>query len=95
MSKNVVMFHATKHLGYRRMARIFHPLFMVLARATQAELAQMVDYLKTQNRILRSNLPNRVDLTPAERERLVARGKPLGKKIKELITIVTPRTFAR
>ena len=89
------MFHATKHLGYSRMARIFHPLFMVLARATQAELAQMVDYLKTQNRILRSNLPNRVDLTPAERERLVARGKPLGKKIKELITIVTPRTFAR
>ena len=34
-------------------------------------------------------------LTPAERERLVKHGKPLGTKIKELITIVSPRTFAR
>jgi hypothetical protein len=41
---------------------------MVLARATQAELAQMVDYLKTENRILRSKLPKRVDVTPAERD---------------------------
>jgi len=68
---------------------------MVLTRATQAEMAQMVDYLKTENRILRSKVPKRVSLTPGERERLVTRGKPLGKKIKELITIVTPRTFAR
>jgi putative transposase len=58
-------------------------------------MAQMVDYLKTENRILRSKLPKRVSLTPAEREQLVKRGKPLGKKIKQLITIVSPRTFAR
>jgi hypothetical protein len=30
------------------MARIFHPLIMLMARATQAELAQMVDCLKTE-----------------------------------------------
>jgi len=77
------------------MARFFHPLLLILARATHAELARMIDYLKTENRILRSKLPKRVSLTPAERERLVRRGKPLGSKIKELITIVTPRTFAR
>jgi putative transposase len=68
---------------------------MVLARATHAELARMVDYLKTENRILRSKLPLRVEVTPAERAQLVKRGKPLGQKIKELITIVSPRTFAR
>ena len=67
----------------------------VLARATPAEMAGMVDYLKTENRILRSKLPKRVNVTPAEREQLVKRGKPLGKKIKQLITIVSPRTFAR
>lgn len=77
------------------MARIFHPLLLVLSRATQAEMAQMIDYLKTENRILRNKLPKRVSLTPAERQRLVARGKPLGRKIKELITVVSPRTFAR
>lgn len=80
---------------YTSMARIFHSLLMVLARATQAEMAPMVDYLKTENRTLRSKLPKRVNLTPAERDRLVTRGKPLERKIKELITIVSPRTFAR
>ena len=77
------------------MARIFHPLLLLLARASQAELARMVDYLKTENRILRSKLPKRVEVTPAEREQLVKRGKPLGRKLKELVTIVSPRTFAR
>lgn len=77
------------------MARIFHPLIMLLARATQAEMAQMLDYLKTENRILRSKLPRRVNLTPDERQRLVRRGKSLGTKLKDLVTIVSPRTFAR
>jgi putative transposase len=77
------------------MARIFHPLILLTARATAAELARMVDYLKTENRILRSKLPKRIDVTPAEREQLVQRGKPLGTKIKDLIAIVSPRTFAR
>jgi hypothetical protein len=54
------------------MARIYHPLLMLLARATQAEMAQMVDYLKTENRILRAKLPKRVDVTAAERQRLPA-----------------------
>ncbi len=70
-------------------------MLLILARATHAEPARMIDYLKTENRILRSKLPKRVSLTPAERERLVHRGKPLGSKIKESITIVHPRTFAR
>jgi len=77
------------------MARIFHPLILLIARASHAELAQMVDYLKTENRILRRKLPRRIDVTPTERQQLLKRGKLLGRKIKELITIVSPRTFAR
>ena len=77
------------------MARFFHPLLMVLARATESELARYVEFLKAENRVLRSKLPKRVICTPAEKRRLVKLGKPLGPAIKELITIVTPRTFAR
>jgi hypothetical protein len=77
------------------MAKLLHPLLMVLARATDRELARMVDYLKAENEILRARLPKRIVTTPAERARLVKVGKPLGTAIKELITIVTPRTFAR
>jgi hypothetical protein len=64
---------------------------MIFARATQAEMAQMVDYLKTENRILCSKLPKREELLLSEREQLVKSGKPLGQKIN----IVSPRTFAR
>jgi len=77
------------------MARFFHPLIMVLARATESELARYMEYLKAENRILRDKLPKRVVCTPAERQRLVELGKPLGSAIKDLITIVTPRSFAR
>ena len=77
------------------MARFFHPLIMVLARATESELVHYVEYLKGENRILRSKLPKRVLCTPAERARLVKLGATLGSAINQLITIVTPRTFAR
>jgi hypothetical protein len=77
------------------MPELIHPLLMLIARATEKELVQYVEYLKAENRILRSKLPKHINVTPAERERLVTRGKPAGKKIKELITIVSPRTFAK
>ena len=54
----------------------------------------MVEYLKTENRILRSKLPKRIEVTPAERARLIKLGVRLGSAIKQVITIVHPRTFA-
>jgi len=77
------------------MAKIFHPLLMMLAGCTEKELARQVQYLKEENRILRSKLPKRITVTPEERRSLLKFGKPVGTAIKELITIVTPRTFAR
>jgi putative transposase len=77
------------------MNKIFHPLLMLIAKATEKELVKMVEYLKTENHILRNKLPKRIDVTPAERDKLVKVGKRLGVKIKELITIVNPRTFMR
>jgi hypothetical protein len=68
---------------------------MVLAHATQSQLARYVEYLKAENQVLRSKLPKRVICTPGERQRLVNLGKPLGSAIKDLISIVTPRSFAR
>jgi hypothetical protein len=46
-------------------------------------------------RILRSKLPKRVDLTPAERSKLLKLGRRIGPGLKELITIVCYRTFCR
>jgi putative transposase len=77
------------------MKRCLHPLLLLLARATEKELVQMVEYLKAENRILRQKLPRQIEVTPAERARFMKLGVRLGSTIKDIITIVHPRTFAR
>jgi putative transposase len=77
------------------MLRLLQPLFAILAGSTDSELARMVEYLKAENRILRDKLPRRITVTPRERTRLVKLGTALGGALKDLIGIVSPRTFAR
>lgn len=67
----------------------------MLADSTHRDLARQIQFLKAENEILRARLPKRVTVTPAERRRLIRFGKPLGAAIKHVITIVSPRTFAR
>jgi putative transposase len=55
----------------------------------------MLNVLKAENRMLRSKLPKRIDVTPAERARLLKLGSRLGSRFKKVISIVHPRTFAR
>ncbi|HJZ55390.1 MAG TPA: hypothetical protein VKE74_10550 [Gemmataceae bacterium] len=72
------------------MTRLLQPLWLLLASATDRELARVVEYLKAENRILRSKLPKRITGTPRERNRLVKLGTKLGSAIRDLVTIVTP-----
>jgi hypothetical protein len=62
-----------------------------------AELVKYVVFLQCSKdlRILRAKLPERITITTQDRQRLPKFGKPVGKAIKELISIITPRTFAR
>jgi putative transposase len=73
----------------------FPVLLLLLAKATDRALARHVQYLKAENQILRSKLPARIAVTPKERQRLIKFDKPIAKAIKELISIVLPRTFLR
>ena len=75
--------------------QIFHPLLALIASATDKELARYVEFLKEENKILRGRIKGQVHTKPEERERLLKLGKPLGKAIEELITIVKPSTFYR
>ncbi len=74
-------------------AKIFHPLLALIASATNSELARYVDFLKEENRILRSRIPGQVHTKPEERSGLIKLGKSLGQAIAELITLVSPATF--
>ena len=77
------------------MATIMHPLLTLLASLTRQELARQVAYLKAENRILRSKLPERITLSNQERRTLVRHGQKLGARIKELISIVSYSAFRR
>ncbi|HOO49672.1 MAG TPA: integrase core domain-containing protein [Alphaproteobacteria bacterium] len=74
---------------------IFHPFFVLLAHIVNSQLIEDIKYLKVENEILRSKLGRRITLTAAERTRLLRFGKPLGPRLKELISIVTYQTFRR
>ena len=76
--------------------KLFHPFLALIASATEHELAKYVQYLKEENKILRARIPGKqVHTTAEERQRLLKYGKPLGRAIEELITIVSPATFYR
>jgi putative transposase len=75
------------------MSLIFHPLLALLASVTDRELARYVEFLKEENKILRSRVPGQIRTKPYERDRLLKLGKPLGRAIEELLAIVSPSTF--
>ncbi len=75
--------------------KIFSPLLLLLAKLTESELLHTIQFLKAENEMLRSRLPRSVRTTPAERSRLLKLTEPLGNAVKELISIVTFRTFQR
>ena len=76
------------------MTNIFQSLLLVIAGATQKELARQVKYLKVENQILRSRLPKRIMVTPKERVRLIKFAQKLaGKVLRHLTTIVAPETL--
>lgn len=77
------------------MKNLYQRLLLMIAGATQLELARHVRYLKIENEILRSKLPKRVPVTPKEQNRLVKFGAKLGKALSELVTIVHPDTLRR
>ncbi len=77
------------------MPSFFPPLFKTLLGASESQLIDRIQFLKAEIEILHCRLPKRIKVTPSERARLVRLGKPLGSAVKDLISIVTPRTFLR
>jgi putative transposase len=76
-------------------ARLFYPLLTLIASSTDRELAKHVQFLKEENKILRSRIKGEVHTKPEERKRLLELGRSLGRALEELITIVSPSTFYR
>jgi transposase InsO family protein len=72
-------------------------LIAVFALWLNRQQQEVIDYLKEENRLLKEKLGDRkLHFTDAERRRLAARAKLLGRKIlAQLDTLVTPDTLLR
>ena len=77
------------------MYTLWQPFFARLAQSDDSRKDHIIQYLKTELEIARAHLPERIALTPQEKQRLVDAGKPLGSALKQLITLVSYRTFLR
>ena len=73
----------------------FLRLLSIFALATPDDLRQQLQYLKAENEILRSKIRGPIRVTNEERTRLLKLGIPLGTRLKSLISVVSPDTFAR
>ncbi len=72
---------------------IFCELLSMVGKMTQENLACQIEYLKAENKILHKRLGKCVRPTALERRRLLKFGIPLGKDIKNIISIVKYETF--
>lgn len=72
-------------------------LLLILAGWINRRQQDAIEYLLTENRVLREKLgKKRILLTDNQRRRLAVKGKILGRKmLEQLATIVTPDTILR
>ena len=72
---------------------VFNELLSLLGRMTQENLTHQIEYLKVENEILHNRIGKSIRPTPIERRKLVRFGVPLGRDLKNIITVVTYETF--
>ncbi|UCF06853.1 MAG: hypothetical protein JSV33_07470 [bacterium] len=77
--------------------RPWHVFLLAIAGWVNRNQQYMIEYLITENQILREKLDKkRILLNNDQRRRLAVKGKLLGRKLlSEIATIVTPDTILR
>jgi putative transposase len=75
--------------------QLFQPLLALIASASDSILAQQLSYAQAELKIMRAHLPKRIVVTPEERAILLKHGRPLGRAIETIITLVSASTFRR
>ena len=74
---------------YRTAARLIARIQKLFSQ----DLAKENDFLRQENKILRSKLGKRVPLTESDRRTLVRYGLPIKDRLREVTSIVCPETL--
>jgi putative transposase len=72
---------------------VFSELLSLLGKMTQENLNQQIEYLKVENEILRKRIGKCIRPTAIEKRKLLKFAIPIGKDIKNIISIVKYETF--
>ena len=70
-----------------------HPLLVQVQKLFQKELALENDYLRQENKILRSKFGRRVPLVEVDRKILVKYGMRIKGRLADVVSIVKPKTI--
>ena len=76
-----------------RFYRTAAPLITRIQKLFSEDLAKENDFLRQENKILRSKLGQRVPLTETDRRTLVRYGMPIKDRLWDVISIVCPETL--
>jgi len=76
-----------------RFCRPAFPLITKIQERFSEALAEENDFLRQENKILRSKLGKRVPLTKTDRRTLVRYGLPIKERLREVISIVWAETL--
>jgi putative transposase len=74
---------------------VFQEFFMLLGKLVHSDLVRQIEYLRVENQILRSKLTRRINVTAAEKRRLIKFGLALGPNLRRFMSIVSYTTFRR
>ena len=78
------------------MGWLVQPLLFFLARCTRNQLIRNIEFLKTENEILRKRfVKHHVIVSQEDRDRLIKLGEQIGPDLKRMITIVRYDTYLR
>jgi putative transposase len=77
------------------MLKYYHALVAIVANAAKQQVARTLQYYRNEALTYKELCPRNYRLSPRQRQRILKYGLPLGPRIKDVITIVSPRTFAR
>src|ERR1035437_9621329 len=75
-----------------RFYRTAAPLITTIQKLFSEDLAKENEFLRQENKILRSKLGQRVPLTETDRRTLIRYGLPIKDRLWEVISIVRPET---
>ena len=80
---------------YTKNNGIFQEFLFLLGHLAHSNLMRQIDFLKTENKILRSKLGKRVSVTASEKQQLIKYGLPLNGSIRYFLSIVCYSTFRK